>query len=112
VQAGWSMTAASTRKTYSFSQIDGDKPHGTQYSRAVVFRHGSKLRSAYDNFTSDEVSTDHRILRGLTISSMMSGSVILTRIERGIPRCLLIKPSRSRVFIIWFTEGADTRKCR
>ena len=37
---------------------------------------------------------------------------MLTRIERGIPRSLLMKPSRSRVCIIWFTEGTDTRKCR
>ena len=32
--------------------------------------------------------------------------------ERGIPGRLVINPRRSNTRTIWFTEGADTRKCR
>lgn len=35
-----------------------------------------------------------------------------SRIDRGTPDCLVMKPRRSSICIIWLTLGADTRKCR
>ncbi len=35
-----------------------------------------------------------------------------TRAERAMPGCIVIKPRRSCICIIWLTLGAETRKCR
>lgn len=34
------------------------------------------------------------------------------RVDRGTPACLVMKPRRSSICIIWLTLGAVTRKCR
>jgi hypothetical protein len=35
-----------------------------------------------------------------------------TRVDLGMPGCLVMKPRRSSICIIWLTLGALTRKCR
>jgi hypothetical protein len=61
-----------------------------------------------------------QVLRDVAMSAVCGRALTLTqartaqhkRIDRGTPACLVMKPRRSSVCIIWLTEGADTRKCR